>query len=156
MSGERRLWLAPVMPIVLIAGVCLAWYASSQLFHGPTKDGERLRFYWIDDDVAAAVDNPHEPPVCQICHPWGDVRLAADQGATCERCHAAPHPAHVLVDATPSQPPDPPLPLGYYGEVVCTSCHEAHDLNDAPAGLRLPQEQLCTACHEARTPAAPG
>lgn len=115
--------------------------------------GEEIR---VQVDTAALAASAHganldAPLACQECHqPANDYQyphppLAVEslreyeiaRSTTCERCHIAPHlTSH----------PD----AGSENPVVCTDCHNSHDVQTAAAWHAEPNVDNCTACHEAQ------
>lgn len=113
--------------------------------------------------------------ICETCHlPHGapnekmlilPVKNTASRSILCESCHSdRPRPANgVSVRTThpvnqkaktarlPKSYPSGKSPgLGKNGEMVCVTCHQAHNAPEAD-GLLLSdnrQSRLCTACHE--------
>ncbi len=91
------------------------------------------------------------PLACQACHqPPNDYQFphtplttatlrAYDiaRSETCERCHAQSH-----LTSHPGPQSDNP--------VVCTDCHNSHDVQPAESWHSGASEENCTACHEAQ------
>ncbi|MEK6607599.1 MAG: cytochrome c3 family protein [Myxococcota bacterium] len=108
------------------------------------------RFVRYAEAEVAGVRDAHAfrgKPLCQACHPHDDERLAGDPVALCASCHPGDHRTSHPVDVVQKKPPNPGLPLGEGGRVVCHTCHEAHDLARVKHGLRLPFSALCLRCH---------
>ena len=132
------------MPPVLVVGVG-ALILLARLPHGP-------EFARYPDAEVAGVKDPHDfrgKPLCQACHPFADPGLAADPIELCRGCHGLDHGSHP-VGVIQSTAPDPQLPLGPGGRVLCHSCHDPHDVKAFPHGLRRNFTPLCTSCHKGK------
>lgn len=138
----RRGWRAYAMPPLLAAGV------AAVVLLGRMAPARKWVIY--SEAEAAAVKNVHDykgQPLCQRCHPQRDRRLAADPVTLCgPPCHSFDHGNHP-VGVEQRAPAQVAVPLGAGHRVVCHSCHDPHDVERLPGGLRLPFNELCMTCH---------
>jgi predicted CXXCH cytochrome family protein len=103
---------------------------------------------YLDSEVKGW-KNAHDyngAPLCQRCHTSREGGLVVPGIAElCYQCHAAATMTHVNKI---QKPPPKTLPYEAGGRIVCTTCHEVHDLKANRYGFRLPGMGICLECHQ--------
>lgn len=167
-AGQDALVALVAVAIVAGVGVFVAWGLDGRVPEaqpagskrrlplqdekGQPQDTPRkaLRFQTLVSAPAAAqVANPHDHKgklFCQGCHKGRGAALKMDPVALCRSCHKF-HSGNHPVGVVQKEPADPGLPLGPNGEILCHSCHPAHDLGTHPKALRMGFTPLCLRCH---------
>jgi len=104
---------------------------------------------------AVHVSNPHDhkgKPLCERCHVRGEPGVKGDPIALCAQCHQPSVMKHPYGIASSRPPADLPLADG---RIVCSTCHDPHDVKKHRKGLRLDYLPLCAQCHTGHGAKAP-